>query len=139
MSEHEGEDEDFNAKPVIFVASQPNGMFKKNVRRLIEYVTDMDIFDVYFADSDSEEAKALFDFKHDPPVKPFVMILDKSERPEMIKRHPFGSLEPDFDLGNYYDRKYIADEVWFGDGMEKSVDNFVDAFLDGTLEHSYYS
>ena len=57
----------------------------------------------------------------------------------MIKRHPFGSLEPDRDLGNYYDRKYIADEVWFGEGMEKSIDNFVDAFLDGTLKHSYYS
>lgn len=63
------------------IASQANGLFKKNVRELIEYVSDTDIFDVYFADSDSEEVKRLFDLKHDSPVKPFVMILDKSEKP----------------------------------------------------------
>lgn len=99
----------------------------------------MDIFDVYFADSDSHEVKRMFDLKHDSPAKPFVMILDKADRPEMIKRHPFGSFQPDINLGNYYDKKYVADEVYFGEGMEKSVDNFVDAFLDGKLEHSYYS
>jgi hypothetical protein len=56
--------------------------------------------------------------------------MDKEDKPKMVKRSR---------SSDYYDRKFTTDEIWFGEGMVQSVDNFIDDFLDGKLRYSFLS
>lgn len=59
-----------------------------------------------------------------------MLVMDKEDKPKMVKRSR---------SSDYYDRKFTTDEIWFGEGMVQSVDNFIDDFLDGKLRYCFLS
>ena len=78
-------------------------------------------------------------FPYNPAIKPLVILVDHNEKVKKLKRNPYGSLDPDPAIRNYYPRQYLADEIFFGEGVETSVDLFVGRFMDGVLKHNYLS
>jgi hypothetical protein len=86
------------------------------------------MFDIYH--SYAEQAVSMFDVAKMAPFKPFVAIYDLSESPEMLEKHPYGVLPPEEELRNSYLKKYVANEIYFGEGLEALTDHFIERWLD---------
>lgn len=71
-----------------------------------------------------------------PHFKPRIKIVDQTEI-KKLKRNPVGKLP--LNNVNYYFRKHIAEDIYLGEGVIKSVENFVNDFAEGRLKHDYYS
>jgi len=71
-------------------------------------------------------------------IKPKITVIDKTEF-KMLKRNPVAQFSdgPDTELDNFYFKRYESDEIYIGEGMLKSVDIFVNKFMDGRLKHDY--
>ena len=67
-----------------------------------------------------------------PLFKPRIKIVDQAEI-KKLKRNPVGKLPPN--KVNYYFRQHIAEDIYLGEGVIKSVENFVNDFAEGRLKH----
>lgn len=124
-------------RPALLVCWDGNPSFRGHARALVEHLSAMDVFDIYY--SSYGESKRLFSLEKRGAVRPFLCIVDKGER-EMLGS-ALGALEPDEELRNWYWRKYTLealylsdDDTWLG-----QVDTFTDQFLDQKLDHDCYT
>ena len=97
----------------------------------------MDMFEVYHCYA--KDAASMFDVTKQPPIKPFVAIYDLNESPEMLSRHPYGVLPPEEELRNSYPKKYLSNEIYYGDGLHELTEHFVQRWLDQAYQHDYHS
>lgn len=100
-------------RPLILVEYHKSEASEAYIIEILEFLADMEIFNVFAV---SDEKLPLF--------KPRIRIVDKAEQ-KMLKRNPVKHLDPIPENNNYYFKQYIANDVYLGEGVTQSVENFV--------------
>jgi hypothetical protein len=121
------ESKDEPERPSVLVEYHKSEASEAYIIEILEFLADMEIFNVF---AEADEKLPLF--------KPRIRIVDKAEQ-KMLKRNPVKNLDPIHKNNNYYFKQYIEDDVYLGEGVTQSVENFVNSFVDGRLKHTYFS